>query len=255
MNLSNPILIAQKEASSFRRTQGLSAAESLNIESLLLQLNVLTVFYPLGEAFGMAVKVPYKDSFLRFILVNNANRLGRQHFTICHELYHLFIQKDFTFKVCNQPLFSTNDKEEYNADLFASYLLMPEEGLRKMILEQGLNLSNEVERLPIILKIEQYFGCSRQALLYRLYKMDCPELKFGSPLHTELSQNVTIQAQQYGYDINLYKPTNQKVIGNYGELSKRLFDTMKISEARYASLMDEIFVNIYTPQYDETKSE
>jgi Zn-dependent peptidase ImmA (M78 family) len=255
MKLSE-LTITKQEAFNFRRVHGLSAAEPLNLDSLLLQLNVQTVFIPLKKVSGMAIKVENKGHTHRFILINSNHTLGRQNFTICHELYHLFVQKGFVFKVCNQPMFDKRDIEEYRADLFASALLMPEDGLTGMLLEENFDPDNKEMVYPTILKLEQYFGCSRSALLYKLANMGYPQLQKGKPLQKDLSKDIALQAQQYGYDLRLYKSANaNRAIGDYGEMAKRLFNASEISEAHYATLMENIFVNIYTPQNDEPENE
>ena len=248
--------ITKHEAFNFRRTYGLSTAESLNMDSLLLQLNVQTVFMPLKKVSGMAIKITKNGHTHRFILVNSNHTLGRQNFTLCHELYHLFVQKDFVFKVCDKPLFDKKDLDEYRADLFASALLIPEDGLTSMLLNERFDADSKEILYPIILKLEQYFGCSRSALLYRLASMGYTQFQKGTALYKEFTKNIKLQAQQYGYDLRLYESANaNKVIGNYGELAKRMFDESEISEALYATLMENIFVNIYTPQDDESENE
>lgn len=87
---------------------------------------------------------------------------GRQRFTLSHELYHLLIEEN-TGKpiICNNPL---RDDSEREADKFASYLLMSEEGL-----SQYCNMNNIDEwNLSNIISVEQYFQISHQALLIRL---------------------------------------------------------------------------------------
>ncbi len=248
--------VAKLDSFNFRKAQGLSTAEPLNLESLLLHLNILTVFLPLKKMSGMAIKIDAENQTRRFILVNSNHTLGRQHFTICHELYHLFVQKNFQFKVCDKPMFDKKDMDEYRADLFASYLLIPEDALRSMSLNEDFDVENTLKLRSHILKMEQYFGCSRQSLLYRLSQMGYSELKKDTPLHKDLSKNISLQAQQYGYDLSLYKSANKnKVIGDYGDLAKSLYDKEQISESNFASLMEQIFVNIYTPQTDEPEND
>lgn len=250
------LTIAKQEAVRFRRNQGLGPSESLNLDSLLLQLNILTVFLPLKNVSGMAIKVNNNSSTHRFILINSNDSIGRQNFTICHELYHLFIQKDFKFQVCNTGLFEKKNIEEYRADLFASSFLIPEDGVNEILIEENLDIDNKTSISSIILKLEHYFGCSRTAMLNKLSYLGYSELKKGTDLHSEFITGVKSHAQQYGYDLNLYSSGNhRKVIGDYGEMAKKLFDSSIISETHYASLMEQIFVNIYTPQVDESENE
>ena len=152
--------IIERQVSEFRTDNGLSSSEPITLKSLLLKLNVLTIFRPLSENFsGMCLK---DNSGHRFMLINSNQPRGRQHFTIAHELYHLFIEEKPTPHKCN-PGYSKN-KVEQNADMFASSLLMPEAGICQLIPETELNTRNI--SIATILKLEHYFSVSRSALLY-----------------------------------------------------------------------------------------
>ena len=98
------------------------------------------------------------------MLINSTQPRVRQHFTIPHELYHLFKEEKPTPHKCN-PGHSKNKVEQY-ADMFASSLLMPEAGIYQLIPEAELNTRNI--SIATILKLEHYFSVSRSALLYRL---------------------------------------------------------------------------------------
>jgi Zn-dependent peptidase ImmA (M78 family) len=232
--------ILEKKANEFRLQNGLTQQDNIRLKSLLSKLNVLTVFKPLGESlFGMAIKVGEGSDTKRFILVNTNTSLGHQHFTICHEIYHLFIQAVFTSMVCHTGLFNRSDREEYHADLFASYLLLPQAGIESLIPDH--EFPKDKISLQTILKIEQYFSCSRSALLYRLKK-----LGFISEMGYErYNKNVKRSAIQYGYSTDLYQPGNHdQVVGDYGTLAKILFDEGKISESHYFSLLLDLGMNV-----------
>jgi Zn-dependent peptidase ImmA (M78 family) len=230
-------IILRKQATEFRQTNGFSNSEPIRLTSLLMKLNVLTVFKRLGENIsGMSVKV---DDENKFMAINSDLTLGRQHFTICHELYHLFIQNDFESMMCNAGEFPIKDKLEYKADIFASHLLLPEEGLIGQIPINELS-KNKIS-LETIIKIEQYFSSSRHALLVRLDK-----IKLIDFINYEIYlNNVINSAKMLGYDSTLYTKGNVcKIIGDYGERAKRLFENGKISEQHYISLMHDIGIDI-----------
>jgi len=232
--------ILEKKANEFRLQHGLTSQDNIRLKSLLSRLNVLTVFKPLGESLsGMAIKVGEGSDTKRFILVNTNKPLGHQHFTICHEIYHLYIQAVFTSMVCHAGLFNRSDREEYHADVFASFLLLPQAGIESLIPDD--EFPKDKISLQTILKIEQYFSCSRAALLYRLKK-----LGFLSEAGYELyNKNVKRSAVQYGYTTDLYQPGNHnQVVGEYGTLAKILFDKGKISESHYFSLLLDLGMNV-----------
>ena len=52
-------------------------------------------------------------------------------------------------------------------------------------------------------------------------------------------------ALQHGYSLSVYKSGNKNlVIGDYGELAKKLYDAEEISESHYASLMLDIGIDV-----------
>ena len=226
----------QSAAAQFRIAHGIGPSEPIRLKSWLSKLGVVTLFKPLSDNFsGMAVK----QAEQKFIIINSSHRLSKQHFAIAHELYHLFIQKDFVAEISHAGRFDKKDKIEYEADWFAAYLLMPEDGIISLIPKQ--ELSRNKITLETIVKIEQYFACSRTALLIRLDGLDL--IEYGKYQH--FTMNVAASALMLGYDDTLYKPGNENlVIGDYGTRAKKLFDKGVISESHFINLMHDIGVDI-----------
>jgi Zn-dependent peptidase ImmA (M78 family) len=82
----------QKAASDFRIRNGIGACEPIRMKSWLPKLGVLALFRSMSDNFsGMAIK----HGVHRFIVINSNHRVSKQHFTIAHELYHLFVQEEF----------------------------------------------------------------------------------------------------------------------------------------------------------------
>lgn len=236
----------EKKAIAFRQQNGLSSTEPIRLKSLLLRNNVLTLFKPLSESFsGMAVKVGESN---RFMMVNCDQSIGKQHFTIGHELYHLFIQENFTAQKCSVGAFDgSKDPEEYRADLFSAFLLLPEDGIKQMIPDEELKRGNGIS-LQTILRIEQYYSVSRRALLYRLFNLDFIR-QSEYDLHTI---NIKKGAAHNGYPISLYEPGNKnEVIGNYGVIANNLLEAEKISESHYMELMGAIGFNPLAQSEDD----
>lgn len=206
--------------------------EPIRARALLLKLNILTVYRPLSEEFcGLSIKS--KDG-KRFMLINSNNKRGRQHYTIAHELYHLYYDENPKPHVCREG--EVRDVHEINANLFASSLLMPYEGVLQLIPE--LEIVKKQVSLPTIIKLEQYFSVSRQSMLYRLCNMELltkrqvDEYQYYSPIET---------ARMYGYDTSLYESGNENlIIGDYGVKARELFDREIISEGEYDEAMNLI---------------
>lgn len=231
-------LLLEKEASEFRSECGFNSTEPVRLKSLLQKRGVVAAFKDLSDAFsGMALKVGDGEAAQRYMLVNSAHSVGRQHLTVCHELYHLFFQKGFTSRVCVTGRFdSAVDEEEKSADIFAALLLLPADGLKRNI--PDAELESKKLSLKTVLFLEQYFSCSRGALLYRLKKLGL--LKSG-PLYDLFAANVKRSAYENGYPTDLYEPGNRDlVIGDYGVKARALFDAEKISESHYHSLLADL---------------
>jgi len=227
--------IIKKSSSKFRMEHGLGEKDPINIKSLLIKLKVLAIFKPIKSDFsGMAIRTDY----LRFLLINSNNSIGRQNYTVIHELYHLFVQENFNSSICYSESNKKNTIDKI-AESFASVTLLPEQGVLDMIPDQEIQ-KNKIS-VGTILEMEHYFMCSRAALLSRLKSL----LLIDDQKYSEYNRDIIRDAEVYGYDISLYKPGNHNlVIGDYGKLAKILFDKNAISESHYMSLMNDIGVAI-----------
>ncbi len=232
-----------KKANSFREVNGYSLKSPIKIKSLLQQLKIVTIFKGMeGDFSGMALKA----ADMKFMLVNSNHALGRQNFTICHELYHLFIQEKFSYIMCSDD--ENEKKEEKNANKFAIDLLLPQEGILDKIPNEELG-KNKINQ-NTILAIEHYYSCSRGALLNRLIDLELITEEYKN----ELNKDIKLNAKLNGYDTKLYENGNHNlIIGDYGVLAKKLYDDEIISKTHYIELMRDIGINIeeLTEQSDE----
>lgn len=232
---SNLLALIERQVSQFRQMVGLSDGEAVNLKSLLLKLNVLTIFRPLSEKFsGMSLKSPGEE---RFMLINSKHPRCRQHFTIAHELYHLFIEQNP--KPHNSAVDGSKSESEQCADAFAQIFLMPYVGVLQLIPDE--ELKGKKISLATVIRMEHYFSVSRQAIINRLF-----DLRFISRQDREklLSYAVIRSAREYGYDTALYQPGNENlVIGNFGEKARRLYDEERISEGHYRELLSKIGIH------------
>lgn len=219
-------------AKKLRLDLGLDLDGPIHTKTILRKENILTAYRPMSDkAYGLSLKCGGH----KFMLINSNNMRGRQHFTIAHELYHLYLEDN------PKPHLCTNGKstEEYNADLFASAFLMPVEGIYKNIPKKEL-VEKQIS-LATVLLLEQYFSVSRLALLVRLDRLNL--LRKG--LFDELKSIPIIKsAREYGYDLSLYRKGNEGVfVGDFGVIARQLFDDEKISEGHYVELLNQIMPN------------
>ncbi|MDI9319046.1 MAG: ImmA/IrrE family metallo-endopeptidase [Phycisphaerales bacterium] len=237
------------KANRFREEHGLAATEPVDVYKLLAKLNVITVFKEMTENFsGMALK----NGVGNFMMVNSSDILARQHFTIGHELYHLFIQENFKNRICQVGIFDKKEKEEYNADWFSSYLLMPQDGIFELLPKNEIGL-NKIS-LDSIVKMQHYFGVSRVAILNRLMFIDMINKQRKEELLN--TGNKRLHAVLMGFGEDLYDAGNtNKVIGDYGEKAKKLYDREIVSETDFYGLMMDIGIDLDKKLKEDGKAE
>ncbi|MCQ2119841.1 MAG: ImmA/IrrE family metallo-endopeptidase [Bacteroidales bacterium] len=225
LSIKDAELLAQK----FRLEAGMGMTEPVDVKSVLRRFRILTMYRPLSEnSFGISIKT----EGAMFMMVNCNSTRGRQHFTVAHELYHLFYDENPAPHVCRGAVSGV----EKDANLFASALLMPREGLLHEISE--VELLQHRPNMATVLRLEQLFGVSRMSLLVRLKDMGVISETVLQELN---SVSVKDSAQAYGYDTLLYESGNEGiVIGDFGEKAKRLFDAGLISEGHYVELLNMI---------------
>ena len=224
----------KKLSLTYRQEYKIGLTEAVNTKDLLKKMNIIAVFRDLDSDFsGMTINI---DGTV-FMLINSRHTTGRQNFTIAHEIYHIYCNDYNKDVICADDICIKNKSEE-NADKFASYLLLPEDGLLTLISESELSI-NKIS-LKTILEIENYYKVSRSALLKRLLNMKLIDKEYSQKFYNNIKSEALIN----GYDISLYESGNHNlVIGNYAELAKNLYDKKVISESNFMSFLADIGIN------------
>ena len=90
------------QAAVLRKRLGEDDSSPIDIFSLVQELEGLTlVYYPMGEKLsGMCIKGQKGNNL---IAINSAMTIGRQRFSMAHELYHLFFD-NCMMSVCGKRL-------------------------------------------------------------------------------------------------------------------------------------------------------
>ena len=235
-----PKIELNSNAISLRRKFGIDDHSKVDVFELINSITNLTlVFYPLQDKIsGMSSKVTDKQKLL---VINSTHTYGRQRFTASHELYHQYFQPNFRSVICSSDLDGEKDEEEQNADAFASYFLAPYDALNNYILFELEKVKGENIVLSDIVNIEQHFGISRGATIYRLIG----EGYLPYPCPDEYKNQIIQSAKNFGYDIDLYVPLPEEkqygTSGSYLNLAKELFDNDKISDGKYESYLLDAF--------------
>ncbi|SPF47157.1 conserved hypothetical protein [Candidatus Desulfosporosinus infrequens] len=230
MALSNKV-------SSVRKKLGEDNTSPIDIFALMYTTeNVTLVKYPLGEKISGAC---LKNNTSAVIAVNSSMSIGRQRFSLAHELYHLYFDKDMISTICPSKIGGGNQTEK-SADQFASYLLMPPAALYEKI-QEIKSAENRKLTVKDVIKLEQYFGVSRKAMLFRLQE----EGELSQSDAADMQKDVIISAAKLGYDTSLYKPTpeneNKGTYGYYIKQAENLLQSDIISTGKYEEWLLDAF--------------
>ena len=227
------------QAALLRKKLGEDSDSPIDIFSLAQNIEGLTiVFYPLGENLsGMCVKGQEGNNT---IAINSSMTLGRQRFSLAHEFYHLYYD-DNMVSVCAKKINSGKEIEN-KADMFASYLLMPETSLIMLVKKLTEKQAAKHITLNDVIRIEQYFGVSHQATVYRLMHTSYLSEEEGNSF---LSEAVQRKATEMGFSANLYKPSPESkqymTYGNYIGQAEQVLSKGLVSDGKYEQLLLDAF--------------
>lgn len=225
------------KAQELRKILGEDDDSPMDIFALVLSIEKLTlVRYPMGEHLsGMCIK----NENGNVIAINSGMTLGRQRYSLAHELYHLYYDEKMT-AICEVTIGSGNDIEK-SADQFASYFLIPPVSLKSKI--STLKVGSRTKELGVneIVRLEQYYGVSRKAMLTRL--LDDKVIK---PAEADAMRiNVIRSASSLGYSSELYCPLpEEKQYRTYGyliEQAHKALDKGLVSNGKYEEMLLQAF--------------
>lgn len=238
MSLKSKVWLENK-ANELREEMNVRSRDSISIHQILKYKHIIAYFQPMEEGFsGMAVKVAHEEREYRFMLVNTSESYGKQRFTAAHELYHLLYQDHFECSY-DTDIYRNRDPEEKNANTFATYLLLPENGLLQLIPEQ--EMKKDMISMSTLLKLEQNYRCSRMALLLRLKHIGLISESYINAHYSDVKKT----AMEYGYDTSMYSKTDKtELVGDYNLKARQLFDQGKISQAKYFSYLRDMNINL-----------
>ena len=106
------------------------------------------------------------------IIVNGEDVLGRQRFTLAHELCHLLAGDPVDVEVLSSQ--TEKSSAEHSADAFAVAFLAPDEGVRRAVGEQRFDEA-------LVRRLSRLFGMSHQAMTQRLEEVG--SIRFLSKEH------------------------------------------------------------------------
>ncbi len=231
MEQSDDYLQISEKANMCRKLWGIDEFTPIDIFRVVLEKveNVTICFFETEENLsGSSIKTGNQN----IIFINSKHPLGRQRFTLAHEIYHL--KYDDEFGVCDVE--HGNDSVEQKADYFASCLLMSNSALRNYEMENNIQEWN----LDKVIQAEQYFQISHKAMLRKLTDLG----RISEYTAEEYLPSIMINAQLRGYDLNLYRPFSEEknlILGNYIQMIKKAYVNNRISDSKTDELLIEGF--------------
>ena len=219
-----------------RRMLGEDSYSPIDIFALVngwTEKKITIVYYPLScRISGMCTRI--KEDIV--ICISSSSSYGRQRFTLAHELYHVLYEDKMERVICGMDFSDGLSDSEKEADLFASYLLMPYDALfqyRERFSEW--NLKN-------IIEAEQFFQISHQAMLQRLLTERMIQAS-ESIKYQEISPSK--EASLLGYGKALYLPvsgnTRYFTTGEYIRKVETLTEQERISNGKREELLSDAF--------------
>ena len=231
-------------AEMLRHEWGIESFASVNIRSLVYSniRNLTVLWFPMKTSISGCCSKTKED---KVIFINTNHTIGRQNFTLAHELYHLLYEDIGDFIVCGVD---NDSQSERNANKFASNLLVSDSAL------YWFKNKNQIEEWTCedIIKCEQYYQVSRSTMLNRLKKLNwISENQFN-----EFKSDIIREADRLGYDTSLYKesPENQKYssIGELIRLTEKAYSDKKITGGKRREILLKSFRNDIV--YNEVKN-
>ncbi|OHD52651.1 MAG: hypothetical protein A2015_09485 [Spirochaetes bacterium GWF1_31_7] len=169
----------------------MDARKSAGIQDHEVISNICSII----EKFGLVLSFIDSDSRLFFgfsvgnedngpaICVNTHESISieRQIFTIAHELGHLVMHRASYSGTISD---AQDDQEEKEADIFASYFLMPDELFRKFFSEY-----KHLHWFDMIIALKRIFRVSYKTVIYRIIEKNLVRNDFNLWIHFPMEYN------------------------------------------------------------------
>jgi Zn-dependent peptidase ImmA (M78 family)/DNA-binding XRE family transcriptional regulator len=221
-------------AQKVRRYYNLGIAPLLNVK-LFLDAQGYQVF---GIPFGKEEPVLSGLFFLHpqlgaIVVFNEDQSYTREPFTLCHEMAHSLFHWDRPAILCRDS--ERADLVEDFANRFASYFLIPREGLQERLDVLGIKT---VKQPKEVIHIARYFGVSYDATLHSLDM----ERKLGVPRDSLKTKPIAL-AKTLGYKPSPFEfgvrplPPEERLPRIFLELGYRAIDSGLLSLRRVAEMM------------------
>jgi Zn-dependent peptidase ImmA (M78 family)/DNA-binding XRE family transcriptional regulator len=217
-----------------RRYFNLGVAPMLNIKNFLDTKGYQVFAIPLGQDEGSLSGLFFSHPKLGAIIVfNEMQAYSRFPFTLSHEIAHSFFHWDRSAILCRIDSHESDPQENF-ADRFASYFLIPQEGLQELLQTMDIKTVKYPEE---VVHIARYFGVSYRATVYRLEadrKLGASKEKFKGVKPVALAKSLGYSPLPYEFGVRPLPPEERLprifLELSYKALNERLFSLRRVAE-------------------------
>jgi Zn-dependent peptidase ImmA (M78 family)/transcriptional regulator with XRE-family HTH domain len=206
---SRPDQFAAQVAASERQRLGLGEREPIvNVFQLLEEQGVRIFRYALehDNVFGVSA---FSPKYGPCILLNSANTIERQIFSLAHEYGHLLMHRRFYQSADPTAGLDNEHPMEIMASEFAADFLVPGAGLRDVFLR---DIGRKNIGLEDLVFLKRYFKVSAQMLLRRLRDVGLVQKQDADNLTAELEKRAPAKQE--------FVPLNEDVLRDWNLVSR-----------------------------------
>ncbi len=217
-----------------RRYFNLGVAPMLNVKNFLDAKGYQVFAVPLGQGEGSLSGVFFLHPTLGGVIVfNEMDHYTRFPFTLSHEIAHCFFHWDRSAVLCRIDTREIDPQEDF-ADRFASYFLIPQEGLQELL--DAMDIKT-VKHPEAVVHIARYFGLSYRATIYRLEadrKLGVSKEEFKGIKPVALAKSLGYRPLPYEFGMRPLPPEERLprifLELSYKALNEQLFSLRRVAE-------------------------
>lgn len=221
-------------AARVRRYYNLGIAPLLNVKGFLDAQGYQVFGIPLGEGDEALSGLFFLHPDLGAIIVfNETQAYTRYPFTLSHETAHSLFHWDRPAVLCRVSEQTSEPLEEF-ADRFASYFLIPQEGLLERLEAMEIKTVKHPEE---VIHIARYFGVSYKAAVHRLEtdrKLGAPSDVFKGVKPVQMAKSLGYTPLPYEFGVRPLPPEDRLprifVELSYQALEKGLLSLRRVAE-------------------------
>lgn len=161
--------------------------------------------------------IGYKND--AYVIVTNSNQtLGKERFTIAHEIYHLlenrvYLKKNPIIEQLGNNLENVENINEKMANAFAAELLMPKKDIDEYLEKISINKDSKINEIAII-QLQNLYGVDYVAVTKRLKEIGLIDDKKQKDLEKILGVDGKLEnlTKNLGYDNKLNKASKERYL-------------------------------------------